>query len=147
MFWDIHPRSRLPLDKWCSGLFLRVGNTELVTEETLVSPRPGWTKSNLCNYMFSLYSAVSVFYLSQLQPQGAEGDTAQAEWDGGQICNVFPFFSVMTVHCKQIIFLKQRCNTINFWMVKEFWRLSFGKTNAGANDLCRWLYYLKQLVC
>lgn len=79
MFWDIHATSRLSLDKWCSRQFLRVGNTELVTEETLVSPRPGRTKSNLCNYTLSLYSALSLFYLSWLEPQGAEGDTAQAE--------------------------------------------------------------------
>lgn len=138
VFWDIHATSRLSLDKWCSRQFLRVGNTGLVTEQTFVSPRPGWKKSNLCNYMFSLYSALALFYLSCLEPEGAEWYcTSRMSWSPNLQCMSIPFSYGSTLQTNLSLFLKQRCHAINFWSLKNFKTVFWGKTNAGANDLCR----------
>lgn len=82
-----HLRSRMSLDKRSSSQFVRVVNIELVAEETLVSPRPGWTKTNRCNTMFFHYSAapLSPFYLSQLKGWGSREWYCKPEWDEDQI--------------------------------------------------------------
>jgi len=105
MFLDIYLRSRLSLGKQCCSQFVRAVNIELVAEETLFSPRRRWTKSNPCDTMFFHYSAapLSPFYLTRFRGAKEQGQILQKQNKmETKFCNIFPFFSVMTVHCKQI---------------------------------------------
>lgn len=148
MFFDIYLRSKLSLDKRCFSQFVRVVNIELLAEETLVSPRPGWKKVTLV-IMFFHYSATPLFpfYLSWLEGRGSREWYCRSWWKPN-FAIYFPSFRLWHyIVNRSFIFLKQRCHTINFWLVKGSLKsVSFGKMSTRSEDLCRWLYCFKQLV-